>query len=153
MFVFLPIWRLKKTSFYYCTKRLGIRNYKYSTVRSSCRQFWLAETIIIVPDFTISVYSSSCNYSIYFLTFAKRDGMSWNRQQKMRDRSRRRLYGIKWTAVHRNGKIRDYETYGHFITLHPQCLALVSWLLFLSFLNSYLSYFLCFPRKFHFLCL
>ena len=78
----------------------------------------------IVTDFTTSVYGSSCNYvslfrpnlsftySFYCTYWHPRGRLGgqkieWERKKREREKQIKR---IAWTAVHRNGEIRVYET-------------------------------------------
>ena len=74
------------------------------------------------PRFTISVYGSSCSslffglilslfsFSIYFLASHPALGIQINRQRKPSSENMAEKEIITWTALQRNGKIRDYST-------------------------------------------
>ena len=74
-----------------------------------------SEASLVVPDFSVSVYSSSCNLlfcclmlscflSIYILlVYHPALGIPLNTVEVEIEGAR-----ITWNAVHRNGEIRDY---------------------------------------------
>ena len=78
---------------------------------------------LIVPNFTISFYSSSytdlffglilapflyLNFKGILMASPRQDWMQRNRSRKKRSENETKNERITWTAVHRNGKIRDY---------------------------------------------
>ena len=72
------------------------------------------EAILIVPDVTISLYSSSCNFSASFSLLRFLVYLSATQKQHWKPRNRRKRGESKTTegkitltAINKNGKIRD----------------------------------------------
>ena len=75
---------------------------------------------IVVPDCTISVNGSSCNYiffcllctsfafSFHFMASPWQDGMPRNRSKKKILENATKKESFAWTAVHRSCKVREY---------------------------------------------